>query len=83
MTREDFGERIAVSPASVSGWEADRFRPRSDRLQEIAQMFGITLSELPGLDSRAELHLQIELPKRRIARTFGVSEGGVCIQIRM
>lgn len=83
MTQEDFAERIAVSSASVSGWEADRFRPQADRLQDIAQMFGITLSELLGLDDRAELHLQIELAKRRIARTAGVSEGSVRIQIRM
>lgn len=83
MTQEEFAKRIAVSPASVSGWEVDRFRPRADRLQQIAKLFGITLSELLGLDDRAGLHLQIALAKKTIAGTAGVSEDRVRIQIRM
>lgn len=83
MTQGDFAKRIAVSPASLSGWELDRVRPSVERLRKIAQALGISHAELLGLDDGAGLQMQIQSVRKTIARTAGVSEDRVRIQIRM
>ena len=48
LTQEDVAQRLGVTASAVSTWEAGRARPRLDKLTQLAELFGITVSELMG-----------------------------------
>ena len=48
LTQEDVAQRLGVTASAVSTWEAGRARPRLDKLTQLADLFGITVSELMG-----------------------------------
>lgn len=48
LTQEDVAQKLGVTASAVSTWEAGRARPRLDKLKQLAELFGITVSELMG-----------------------------------
>lgn len=48
LTQEDVAQKLGVTASAVSTWEAGRARPRLDKLTQLAELFGITVSELMG-----------------------------------
>ena len=48
LTQEDVAQRLGVTASAVSTWEAGRARPRLDKLTQLADLFGMTVSELMG-----------------------------------
>ena len=48
LTQEDVARKLGVTASAVSTWEAGRARPRLDKLSQLADLFGITVSELMG-----------------------------------
>lgn len=50
LTQEEVGERMSppLTKAAIGAWEAGRARPRLDKMQQLADLFGVTVSELMG-----------------------------------
>jgi transcriptional regulator with XRE-family HTH domain len=48
LTQTEFGERLGVSPQAVSQWERDLTDPEIERLQAIADTFGVSFEWLAG-----------------------------------
>lgn len=48
LTQEDVAQKLGVTASAVSTWEAGRARPRLDKLTQLAELFGVTVSELMG-----------------------------------
>ena len=51
MTQEALGEKLGLSPAAVGAWEAGRAKPRLGKMQELADLFGVSVSSLIGEQS--------------------------------
>ena len=67
MTQEQLAEKLGISPQSVSKWENGVSMPDITLLPEIAQIFGVTVDELFGLNEserlkRIENRLEFEEP---------------------
>lgn len=54
LTQEDVARKLGVTASAVSTWEAGRARPRLDKLSQLAELFGITVSELMGEETSQE-----------------------------
>lgn len=54
LTQEDVARKLGVTASAVSTWEAGRARPRLDKLSQLAELFGITVSELMGEEATTE-----------------------------
>lgn len=46
MTQEELASKIGVSRPAVGMWERHRSRPRLDKMNQLADLFGIPVSEL-------------------------------------
>lgn len=46
MTQEELAERLDVSRQAVSKWESDRTMPETDKIIQIANLFGVSLDYL-------------------------------------
>ncbi len=67
MTQEQLAEKLGISPQSVSKWENEVSMPDIALLPSIAEVFGITVDELFGLNEseklrRIENKLEFEEP---------------------
>lgn len=67
MTQEQLAEKLGISPQSVSKWENDISMPDIALLPEIAEIFGVSVDELFGLNEsekirRIENRLEFEEP---------------------
>ncbi|QDO91978.1 transcriptional regulator [Dolosigranulum pigrum] len=49
MTQKEFGEKIGVSPQTVSSWEKNIYSIRPKHLVRICQEFKVTSEELLGI----------------------------------
>lgn len=83
MTQDKLAKLLSVSVPAVSAWEADRSRPRPDRMDAMANIFGVSLPELLGLKERTGFRTQIDQARKSIALAAGVDEDKVRIQIEM
>jgi transcriptional regulator with XRE-family HTH domain len=83
MTQDKLAKSLSVSVPAVSAWEADRSRPRPDRMDAMAKIFGVSLSDLLGLKERTGFRTQVDQARRSIALAAGVDEDKVRIQIEM
>jgi|GEM_PF-6138829 len=50
LTQQDIADKLDVTRAAVGQWEADKTMPRKGSLEMLADLFGITVSELMGDD---------------------------------
>lgn len=48
MTQTDLAKKLDVSPSIVSIWVSGKNKPRLDRLNQLADLFGVPVSELLG-----------------------------------
>ena len=55
MTQEQLAEKLGISPQSVSKWENDISMPDISLLPEIAEIFGVSVDELFGLNESEKL----------------------------
>ena len=67
MTQEQLAEKLGISPQSVSKWENDISMPDIALLPDIAEIFGVSVDELFGLNEseklrRIENRLEFEEP---------------------
>lgn len=81
MTQGELATRMSVSVPAVCGWEADRARPRPRRIEELADILGVGLSELLGLQEATSLPQEIASARQAIAKAAGVSADRVHINI--
>lgn len=51
FTQDDVARKLGVTSSAVSTWEAGRARPRLDKLQQLADLFGTTVADLMGEDA--------------------------------
>ena len=50
MTQAELADRLDVSRPAIGTWESGKARPRLNKLQQLADLFGVTVSELMGED---------------------------------
>lgn len=48
LSREALGQRLGVSATAVYKWEKDLAEPSIDRLKAMAEIYGVSVSELLG-----------------------------------
>lgn len=55
LTQEQLAEKLGISPQSVSKWENEISMPDIALLPEIAEVFGVSVDELFGLNENEKL----------------------------
>lgn len=48
LTQQEVADRLDVSRVAIGQWESDRTMPRKNNLEQLALLFGVTVSELMG-----------------------------------
>lgn len=48
LTQAEVAEKLNLTNRAVGAWESGRSRPRLDKLQQLADLFGVTVAELMG-----------------------------------
>lgn len=48
LTQADVAEKLGLTNRAVGAWEAGRARPRLDKMNQLADLFGVPVSELLG-----------------------------------
>lgn len=48
LTQEELAKKLGVSRPAVGMWESKRSRPRLDKMNQLADLFGVPVSELLG-----------------------------------
>ena len=66
LTLEEFGKRIGAARSSVSQWESGRNAPNLEKLQKIAEIAGISPSELMGLELEPQVIVINEQVKKQL-----------------
>lgn len=51
LTQGDLADKLDVSRPAVSSWESGKIRPRLNKLQQLADLFGTTVADLMGEDA--------------------------------
>ena len=51
LTQAELAEKLDVSRPAIGTWESGKVRPRLNKLKELADLFGVTVSELMGEES--------------------------------
>ena len=83
LNQAEVAERMGVSAPSISGWEKGRARPKHGRMAALAEILGVSASDLLGDHEPGELHDLIDRSRRQIARAMGTSEDKVRIIIEL
>lgn len=71
LTQDELADKLGLTRPAVSIWESGGSRPRLDKLSQIADIFGVTVSELLG-----ESEAQNILPTSRMVPILGTSHMG-------
>lgn len=45
LTQQELADRIAVDRTAITHWEAGEFKPRSERLPQLAKVLNCTIDE--------------------------------------
>lgn len=51
LTQAELAERLDVSRPAIGTWESGKARPRLNKLQQLADLFNVTVAELMGEDA--------------------------------
>ena len=51
LTQAEVAEKLNLTNRAVGAWESGRSRPRLDKLQQLADLFDVTVAELMGEDA--------------------------------
>ena len=54
MTQKDLADELHCTPQAVSRWEADEVEPSIDTLKQMTTLFGCSMDDLFGLESKKE-----------------------------
>ena len=86
LSKTDVADHLGISITAICHWEQDRSRPKSARLQTLADLFGITTAELlaegnmPGRQKLADLVARV---RAEIAQAAGTVPSKVRIVIEI
>ena len=83
MSQGQLARLLLVSDPAVCGWELNRTRPKPGRMEALAQILGVSLSDLLGQQETIPLSAKIASARATIARAAGVSQDRVRISIEM
>ena len=75
--------RLGVSEPSISAWELDKARPKAGRVEVLAEMLGVEIHELLGLEDTANLRELVTRAKERIAKAAGVAPDNIKLTIEI
>lgn len=67
-SQEQLAEKLGVSRQAVSKWENGTASPGMDRLQEICNVFGVSMAEIVGADSKPSEVERIQLYEDEIKK---------------
>ena len=67
MTQEELARQLNVSRPAVGTWEQGRAKPRLDKLQQLADLFGVRVSELMGEGEPLEVTASATVPVPLVA----------------
>lgn len=73
LSQASMAERLGVSGPSISGWEKGRARPKEDRLSDLADLLGVSVSQLLVDPQPDMIHDLIDTSREQIARATGVA----------
>lgn len=54
LSQEELGAKLNVTRQTVSKWELNQTIPDTDKLMEISKLFGLSLDELAGAETKSE-----------------------------
>jgi transcriptional regulator with XRE-family HTH domain len=83
LTQSQVARQLSVSEPSISAWEQDKARPKAGRMEALAVLLGVDISELLGIDEAESLGDVIARAKEQIARAADVSPDNVKIIIEI
>ena len=58
LTQQEVSDRLNVSRVAIGQWESDRTMPRKGNLEQLADLFGVTVSELMGDSGPAPMRVR-------------------------
>lgn len=58
MTQKELADRLNVTSNCISGWEVGRNEPNMDMVQKMCDIFGVTLNEMVGKESRVDYYIE-------------------------
>src|SRR3546814_16549080 len=71
LTQGQLAVRLGVSEPSISAWELDKARPKAGRVEVLANMLGVEIHELHGLEETDNLRDLFARAKEQIAKAAG------------
>lgn len=81
LTQEQLAQRVGLTGSSVSQWEAGRAKPHIDVMKKLADVFGMTTSELIGEPSASIVPAHAVGRSRLVpVRSMGVTHAGSPIE---
>lgn len=83
LSQGDVAAQLGVSAPSISGWESGRSRPKHARLDQLADLLGVSPTELLEEPEPEDLQDIIDRSRELIARTVGTSQDNVRIVIEL
>ncbi|MBL0916233.1 MAG: helix-turn-helix domain-containing protein [Sphingopyxis sp.] len=83
LSQGDVAAQLGVSAPSISGWESGRSRPKHARLDQLADLLGVSPTELLEEPDPEDLQDIIDRSRELIARTVGTSQDNVRIVIEL
>lgn len=72
LTQSQIAKQLGVSEPSISAWEQDKARPKAGRMETLAVLLGVELSELLGIEEAESLGDVIARAKDDIAKAAEV-----------
>jgi transcriptional regulator with XRE-family HTH domain len=83
MSQRQLAKHIGVSVPAVCGWELNRAHPRSERMEALARLLGVSLADLLGDETMPSRSPQIARAREAIARAVGTTPDRVNISIEL
>ncbi|WP_447750862.1 helix-turn-helix domain-containing protein [Sphingopyxis fribergensis] len=83
LTQSQVAKQLSVSEPSISAWEQDKARPKAGRMEALAVLLGVDISELLGIDEAESLGDVIARAKEQVAKAADVSADNVKIIIEI
>ena len=83
LTQGQLAARLGVSEPSISAWELDKARPKAGRVEVLANMLGVEIHELLGLEETENLRDLVARAKEKIARAAGVAPANIKLTIEI
>ena len=83
LTQGQLAVRLGVSEPSISAWELDKARPKAGRVEALADMLGVEIHELLGLEETENLRDLVARAKEQIAKAAGVDPDNIKLTIEI